>query len=332
MNILRNSLIISLLIIIANSLYSLTQEDKKLCQDPVDLFNVKFLRDGKKVRAKLAECGFEEVTFTTLDNVTIAGLFLDNQKQHNITIKGTLLFCAGWHPGLKEGMASFYELLKNEPYNFLFFDHRGHGQSTGQSYLSISGIQNYGQNEYKDIVAALTCIDDYNKNHHLTENIAIFGLCSGSYHTIRALEFLYEEKSPLFHEVKKVIIDSGWGCLPSIGFSTINGELDYRLTSYGSSLVKYPLKFILNSAYYFLFYGYHKQLPSLTPFMDHLDQEVLFIHAKNDCHVPLQNIDEMIAHCKHCQTWFIECSTHACNHLKNKDAYKKTVHDFLDTI
>ena len=317
-----------ILIIIAYSLYTLTQEDKNLCQDPIDLYNVKFLRNGKKVRAKLAECGFEEITCTTSDNITIAGLFLDNQKKHNVAIKGTLVLCAGFHPGLKEGMASFYELLKNEPYNFLLFDHRGHGQSSGDCY-SISGLQNYGRNEYKDIVAVLEYIDTYNKNHNLTKNIEIFGLCSGSYHAIRALEFLYQEKSPIFHEVNKVIIDSGWNSLPSIGFSTINGELAYRLKSFGSFLVKYPLAIILNSVYYFFFYGYHKQLPTLTPMMKHFDQNILFIHAQNDCHVSIENIHEMIANCKRCKTWFIERSTQACNHLKNKETYKETIHNFL---
>lgn len=331
MSLMKNALIISLLIIIAHGLYTLTQEDTKLCQDPVELFNVKFLRNGKKVREKLAQQGFEEVTFTTSDNINIAGLFLDNQKKHNIAIKGTLILCAGFHPGLKEGMASFYQLLQDEPYNFLFFDHRGHGQSSGDCY-SISGLQNYGKNEYKDIVAALEFVDTYNRKHNLEENITVFGLCSGSYHAVRALEYLYQEKSPVFHEVNKLIIDSGWDWLPSIGFSTINGELNYRLTSFGSSLVKYPLALILNSAYYFFFYGYHKQLPTLTPIMEHLHQEVLFIHAKNDCHVPIENVHEMIAHCKHCQTWFIERSTHACNHLKNKEAYKKRLHEFLHQV
>lgn len=328
MNLLSKAFTISLLIIIANSIYTLFQEDKNLCQDPVDLYNVKFLRDGKKVRAKLAECGFEQVQFTTSDNVQLAGLFLDNQKHNNIAIKGTLIFCAGFYPGLKEGMATFYELLKNEPYNFLIFDHRGHGQSDGNCF-SISGLQNYGRNEYKDVVAALEFVDSYNQNNHLTKDIIIFGLCSGAYHTIRALEFLYEEQSPIFHEVKKVIIDSGWNSLQSIGFSTINGELNYRLTAYGSALVKYPLAIILNTTYYLLFYGCHKQLPKLAPIMPHLDQEVLFIHAQNDCHAPLQNVQELVTHCKHCQTWWIEKSTHASNHLKFKEQYKEKLEDFL---
>jgi hypothetical protein len=40
-------------------------------------------------------------------------------------------------------------------------------------------------------------------------------------------------------------------------------------------------------------------------------------------HAPIKYIEGMIPHCKHCQTWFIEKSTHACNHLKCKEIYKE---------
>lgn len=319
----------SLLVFLIYTMYAATQEDTNLCKDTIDLYNVKFLRDGKKVREKLAGIGFSSVEFSTSDNIQLAGLFLDRKQQQNISPQGTLIFCAGFHPGLKEGMATFYEMLKEQPYNFLFFDHRGHGQSKGESYFSISGLQNYGKNEYKDVLAAIEFVDSYNHEHAINTDIIIFGLCSGGYHTIRALDYLYEQQSPQFHEVKKVIIDSGWESLESIGSTTIHGELEYRFTSFGASLVKYPLYLLLNSLYYLLFHSWHKQLPSLIPMMDHLDQEILFVHAKNDLHAPLGNVEKMIPHCKHCQTWFIEKSTHACNHLKCKEIYKEKLDEFL---
>jgi len=319
----------AVIILVTHSLFTLFKEDKELCNDPDDLYNVAFLHDVNKVRAKMYEYGFTHVEFSSAqDDLALAGLFLDKHAQNHIPIQGTIIFCAGFHPGLKEGMTTFYEMLKDEPYNFLFFDARGHGESDGDCY-SLSAFQNYGRNEYKDIIGALEFVRNYNHKHHINHKIILFGICAGAYHMIRALDELYQEDAPVFKDVHSLIIDSGWASLAQIGAPTINGELEYRLTSYGSFLIKYPLYIILNGIYYLLLYPWHKQCPSLTPMMSHINQPILFIHAKNDLHAPLEFVEEMLPNCKHCQTWWIEKSTHACHHLKFKQEYREKLKTFL---
>ena len=94
-------------------------------------------------------------------------LFLDQSEKKDI--KGTIIYCAGFYPGKKEGMTTFFAMLHDQPYNFLFFDARGHGESEGcflDPYQPITTSQNfahYGKFEHLDIIAAIEYIGNYNK-------------------------------------------------------------------------------------------------------------------------------------------------------------------------
>src|SRR5260221_7912244 len=69
-------------------------------------YTTSFLKNDTAVRSSLKGQGFTEVTFKTPDNLTLHGLFL---SRHNAT--SNVIICAGWFPGKKEGMATFYNLL-----------------------------------------------------------------------------------------------------------------------------------------------------------------------------------------------------------------------------
>src|SRR6185503_8670694 len=72
-------------------------------------YTTSFLKNDTAVRTSLQEQGFAEITFKTPDNLTLHGLFL---ARPNATCN--IIVCAGWFPGKKEGMATFYDLLPND--------------------------------------------------------------------------------------------------------------------------------------------------------------------------------------------------------------------------
>jgi len=86
--------------------------------------------------------------------------------------------CAGWLPGKKEGMATFYALLP-ENCNILLFDARGRGASEGSL---LYNIWKYGTSEYKDIIGAIFWI-----NHNNKLPIIIGGTCSGVFNAAHAI-------------------------------------------------------------------------------------------------------------------------------------------------
>src|SRR5437762_5915033 len=94
-------------------------------QNKEQLYSISFLKDYKAARTALENAGFIKTTFTTSDNFKLAGLFLS--RPHATC---NIIICAGWLPGRKEGMATFYDLLPNDC-NILFFDARGRGESEG---------------------------------------------------------------------------------------------------------------------------------------------------------------------------------------------------------
>jgi len=86
-------------------------------------------------------------------------------------------------------MSTLYAMLKKHPYNFLFLDTRGHGKSQGE-LLTYSAIKHYGELDFLDIVATTQFIAHYNKEHNIAPHIIIHGLCSGAFHTIKAIAYL----------------------------------------------------------------------------------------------------------------------------------------------
>ncbi|NBV40691.1 alpha/beta hydrolase [bacterium] len=315
------------LFFVGHTLYTLFAEHKENFATENEFFNIGFLHNTLAVRERLTQDDFADVSFTTSDNIHLAGLFLDKSKKEKI--KGTILCCAGFHPGLKEGMSTYYALVKDEPYNVLLYDARGHGQSDG-SFYSLSGLAYYGQHEYLDVIAALEWIQKYNELHKIKEPIFIIGLCAGAFHATRAIATLKEANPKLYTNIKGLIFDSGWGALYEIAPTTINGELEKRLKrSHAKWLVHTPLYYMIASVYYTLFYYTHAQCPTIHEPLAQIDTPILFIHAHNDKHVPIRVIEPLTQNCKNGSTWFIQESTHACHHLKHAQDYKKNLLEFV---
>jgi pimeloyl-ACP methyl ester carboxylesterase len=63
-----------------------------------------------------------------------------------------------------------------------------------------------------------------------------------------------------------------------------------------------------------------------------LDVPILFIHAHDDTCVAIDVVQQFAQQIEHTDSWWIDTSKHACNHLKYTAEYMDRVHTFIDTV
>ncbi|MFA5998792.1 MAG: alpha/beta hydrolase [Candidatus Babeliales bacterium] len=293
------------------------------------LFDTSILKVPTKVQEILTSHGFQKVCFTTQDNFKICGLFIDQSKK--IKIKGTILYCAGFYPGTKEGMASFFALLADKPYNFLFFDARGHQESDGK-LLSYQNIKQYGSSEYQDIVAAIDFLNTYNTSNNLTQSIVIHGICSGAFHCMKAVDHLAKTNCTNCYNIKGIIFDSGWLKLVDIVEPTICAEVKHRFkNTYFSWLIR-PTCWITKQFYRFTLKSHHQTLDGIEQCMTNASCPIFFIHCLHDPYVPAMPVQKIADQIKHPYSWWIEHESHGTYHLKQQQEFKKRLEEFLNTV
>jgi len=299
--------------------------------DPTNqpFLNPEQLKDTKKTQQRLLSHGFKKIFFMTQDKLKLCGLFLD--KHQSEKTKGTIIYCAGFYPGTKEGMSSFYTLIADQPYNVLLFDARGHQESEG-TLLTYSNLKQYGSTEYQDIIAAITFVQKYNTEHNINTNIIIHGICSGAFNTAKALEHMTQHNDPNLRTIKGIIFDSGWLQLQDIVESTINAELDKRFKNSYFSWVAKPLSYILNNFYLLTLKHYHTQLPGIEKFIQTTTIPIWFVHCINDPYVPIQPVQKCTQQCRTPRCWWIEYNSHASYHMKHHQEYQAKLLDFLQQI
>lgn len=307
-----------LLFLITNNVIS-SSVDSLLKQSTLD--------DRIKVQKLLAEQGFQKIYFTTQDNLKLCGLFLDQSAKQNV--KGTIIFCAGFYPGVKEGMASFYALINQEPYNFLLFDARGHQESEG-SLFSYANIKQYSMSEYQDIVAAIKFLDNYNTEHSVSPCIVIHGICAGAFHAVKALEYLNNNQCPECKNIKGIIFDSGWFHITDVVEPTIQAELNKRLlNSYFSFLIK-PILWITTQFYTLFLKESHKKIPGISESIKNASCPLFFVHCTDDPYVPIQPIKKLTTDSNRPYTWWITHNRHVDYHITNPDKYREQLMIFLN--
>ncbi len=297
--------------------------------DLSQLFDTSVLKIPSKVQEILISHGFEKVCFTTQDNFKICGLFLDQSKK--MKIKGTILYCAGFYPGTKEGMTSFFALLADQPYNFLFFDARGHQESDGK-LLSYTNIKQYGSSEYQDIIAAVNFLNTYNIQHNISQNIVMHGICAGAFHCIKAVDYLSRLHCAHCNNIKGIIFDSGWLKLTDIVEPTLCAEVKHRLkNSYFSWLIT-PTCWLTKQFYRLVFKSHHVHLENIEQSLKNSPCPIFFIHCTGDPYVPVQPIQKIAEQVKHPYSWWIEHESHGTYHLKEQQLFKRKLQEFLDTV
>ncbi len=277
----------------------------------------------------LFSLGFKKVFFTTKDNIQLCGLLLDQSNTKVIT--HTIIYCAGFYPGTKEGMSSFYALVADQPYNVLLFDARGHNESQG-SLWSYRNLQNYGLVEYQDVIAAIHFINDHNQQHNINPDIIIHGICSGAFHTIKAIDHMTQQSCPECKIIKGIIFDSGWLHISDIVQTTIQAEIQKHLNhSYFSWLTK-PITYTVHTLYNILFKKHHDQQSRIDQVVQKMTIPIWFVHCKNDPYVPIAPIQKCIKSCDNKPCWWITHDSHANYHTTQHTEYQKNLLHFLQNL
>jgi hypothetical protein len=298
-------------------------------QSSNNFLNPTFLQNTAQAQKALEAQGFKKVFFTTDDNLKLCGLLRDSSATKEI--KGTIIFCAGFYPGTKEGMASFYTLFADQPYNFLLFDARGHKESEG-SLFSYESLKNYGTNEYQDVVAAVKFLNNYNREHHISPNIIIHGICSGAFHAIKACDFLQHQDMAEFQNIKGIIFDSGWLAMTDIVEPTLCAEINKRLAKGWFSWLIPPLCYLTLTLYQLILRDHYKKVPGICDCIKKISCPILFIHCINDPYVPVKPVQNLVTnlHCPH--FWWIMHDAHANFHTQEPEIYRQKIMDFLNRL
>jgi pimeloyl-ACP methyl ester carboxylesterase len=302
------------------------------CMDDIDqLYSTTFLKNYDCVRATLKKYDFKEIAFTTPDHLTLRGLFLS--RPHATC---NVIICAGWLPGKKEGMATFYDLLP-EYCNILLFDARGHGESDGQL---VEKLWYYGMNEYKDIIGAINYLN-VNNDHP----IIIAGICSGAFNAAHALIHLEQQNKTAACNIKGLVFDSGWGSIREIFRTAPPAGIEKRLVALCSSLyttkeqIKQSIFYKTCSLFgqtsfklcYYFFSKLYNQDHATTLYnkIDLISSPILFIHSTDDTYATYKDAVKLARLAQQPTCWWIAKSSHAKHHLIHRDAYKEKLTTFI---
>lgn len=302
------------------------------------LFDTQFLLQYEAVTNHLKEHGFEEGFFKTKDGCNINYLYLERPNAAY-----TVILAAGWLPGRKEGLATFYNLLP-ESCNILFFDARGHGKSSG-SLLKTTWI--YGIHEYKDMIGAIDFIQE-----RTNTPIVLYGVCAGAFNAAHALIHLQNTDRLQEYNIKGLIFDSGWASVATASWTVIAAKANESIAKFWAKLYgkkwkdvlhTYPYRStayvankilsIIHSIGFFPAYALQNNKTNLFDKIDCLPIPILYIHSHDDEYVPIQHAKYLAKKSKHAHTWWIKKpSKHACHCLKHKEEYKEQLHYFLEKI
>lgn len=296
-------------------------------------FNTKFLSQYDLVEQILIrQSGFKPVTFKASDGVKLSGLFL---KQPNAV--GTLIFCAGFFPGRKEGQAPIFRMLPPR-YNILFFDARGHAKSEGPFFSTLS---QYGKHEYKDVLGAISFV-----NKNIGGKIVVYGVCAGAFHAAHALIKLSQENKLDELGISGLVFDSGYA---SFLQTTQAGKYHLREKLLPGMLHWYADKKKIKDTYFYKLsafcltnLGLTLKKFLVTPGLKKLEPEtnlldkmhaigcpVFFIHSHDDNYAPFENAQQLAETVQNKTCWWIEHSSHALHALKHKHEYRKRLLSFL---
>ena len=293
-------------------------------------FDTKFLVQHDLVSQHLMnDEGFTEGFFLTEDNVSINYLWL---KRPNA--RYTVVFCSGFFPGRKEGLATFYAMMPDDC-NLLFFDARGHGKSSGRF---LSRIWGYGSQEYKDVIGAM---------HFAAKQqrcpIVLYGVCAGAFHATHALLHL-QERGMLHHamQIKGLIFDSGWSSIGDVSRTAFMSEVDgalrkrFKQSNWLYRTTRAVARVSVQSAHFCVarpVLSWRKKRMALVDKIDQLDVPMFYIHAQGDAYARIEPVQKLAEQTKQATTWWIsEPSKHACHHLKFKEQYRERLLDFIEGV
>ena len=306
--------------------------------DALKYFDTSFLSNYDLVAETLKkEEGFKDIYFTTPDNLLLHGLILKRPQAHY-----NIIFCAGFYPGRKEGLANIYKMLP-EDCNILFFDARGHGKSQGY-FLSI--LHQYGNHEYKDVIGVLNIVNELNKLP-----IIIHGTCIGAFHTAHAIIALQKNNALSKFNIKGLIFDSipvsilQMVQIPKTHFrekilpswfrhwythdtkEQIKQRYIFRLTSTLISGFLSSIEFIAQPTL-----KYNHERRHLADKISQIKYPILYIHAYDDTYANIKESMYLADKTQSVCWWIDKPSDHASHTLKHKYEYQKRMNGFVQNV
>lgn len=325
-------------------------QEVAIWNEPTDLnnrdsfFNPEFLRNYSAVALKMInEEAFQPVSFSSEDGIQLVGLARIKQNA-----PFSVICCAGFLPGRKEGLASLIRLFPKNV-NLLFFDARGHGRSYGRFWTNL---HRYGLNEYKDVIGAI----DYIKKQCSTNTpIFLHGVCAGAYHAANTLMTI-----PKDEQIKGLIFDSGFTnpldsmgipgayCKEKIAPALCIKWLHHKDTKEKAKTRLFSKILGAMAAGFFRVLGWCVY-PFLKPKVAELDlltkiktqpinYPILFIHAESDKFAKVNEVKQLSASIDdHDEWWIPDAQTsndprpeHALNQIKCKHEYLTKLRAFID--
>ncbi|MCH7604904.1 alpha/beta fold hydrolase [Patescibacteria group bacterium] len=236
---------------------------------------------------------YEQVSFQTLDNLTLQGWFIPHSNPE--TAK-TIVALHGW-PADKGNILPFLSYL-NQTYNLFLFDFRYLGQSKGR-YSTI------GAKETEDLKAAL----QYLRSRGI-EEVGVWGFSMGG-----AVALMTAPNNP---EIRAVVSEASYASLDRMASEA------FRIP-----LLKYPLGFTIN-LWAKIFFGI--SLPDVAPVLSakQLQIPILLIHSTTDRVIPFshaQLLKEALKDNPKAEFWFQE----GLSHGQFASEYQQRIQDFFDT-
>ena len=235
---------------------------------------------------------YEEVSFSTKDNINIYGWFIPSQKKDN---PKTIIFLHGYPADQGNILPSIAFLNKN--YNLFLFDFRYLGKSGGN--YSTAGAK-----ETLDLKAAIKFLKSKNIN-----KVGVWGFSMGG-----AVALMTASETP---EIAVIVSESSYANLHKMSYAL------YRLP-----VLKYPLGW-LTSFWAKIFLGINASEISPQESAKKINIPVLIIHSKSDQTIPFSNallLKKALEKNSLAEFWFTNNLTHG-EAIKE---YNKRLESFFD--
>ncbi len=254
------------------------------------------LRINSQITPKDLGLNYENVSFTTADDIKLVGWFIPSFAK---AIEGkpapTIILLHGY-PADKGNILPVMSFLQKK-YNLLLFDFRYFGQSEGN--YSTAGAK-----EVEDLLAAINFL----KSRGISE-VGIWGFSMGG-----AAALMTAPRAP---EIKAIISESSYASL-----DLMTREL------YIIPLLKYPSAYLTGLwAKIFLDLDLKKISPEES--VKNLNIPILIVHSKNDNVIPFKNailIQESLTNNSRAEFWFQENLVHG----QLGGEYQKRIENFFE--
>jgi len=234
---------------------------------------------------------YEDITFSTKDDLTLRGWFIPHQNKNSKTI----ILLHGY-PADKGNILPVMAFL-NKTYNLFLFDFRYLGQSGG-SYSTL------GAKETEDLFAAIQFL----KSRGITE-VGIWGFSLGGAVALMAV--------PQAPEIKAIVSESSYARLDLLAPQL------YRIP-----LLRHPLGFLTN-LWARIILKMNTSAISPVETVKNLTIPILIIHSKNDAVIPFEHAEllkEALKKNQKAEFWFEENLVHG----QFGKEYEKRISEFFE--